>query len=200
MAPVSPSRLIQLAIAFGLLSTAAAQAGEINLARMEPGSRRLHLSLGLAPAVITTLGVSRGFGMRSRTALVNLELGVVSAELDVRDVRARLGLQTTVWQNGDWRIAARVELRHLGGDEEPVPSWWAKSRSVYRSDLSREPVMHAEQPSRTARKVALNILALDARAGMEDVLPFGIVDATAKLPGPLDVERGSRSGSSCNQP
>lgn len=37
------------------------------------------------------------------------------------------------------------------------------------------------QPSRTARKVAMNILALGARAGMEDVLPPGAVDATAEL-------------------
>ena len=41
--------------------------------------------------------------------------------------------------------------------------------------------MHEDHPSKTARKVALNLLALGARAGMEDVLPPGAVDATANL-------------------
>jgi len=37
------------------------------------------------------------------------------------------------------------------------------------------------RPSSTARKVALNILALGARPEMRDILPGGIVDATARL-------------------
>jgi methyltransferase (TIGR00027 family) len=37
------------------------------------------------------------------------------------------------------------------------------------------------KPSKTARKVALNIVTLGAKAGMDDVLPPGIVDATATL-------------------
>ena len=41
--------------------------------------------------------------------------------------------------------------------------------------------MHDERPSRTAYKVALNILTLEAKLGMAEVLPSGIVDATAKL-------------------
>ena len=38
-----------------------------------------------------------------------------------------------------------------------------------------------EKPSRTARKVALNIVALGAKPGMDEVLSAGIVDATATL-------------------
>ena len=41
--------------------------------------------------------------------------------------------------------------------------------------------MRKEKPSRTAYKVALNILTLGSKKGMEDVLPAGIVDSTAKL-------------------
>ncbi len=41
--------------------------------------------------------------------------------------------------------------------------------------------MRTEGPSKTARKVALNIVTLGAKRGMEKVLPPGIVDATAKL-------------------
>jgi hypothetical protein len=41
--------------------------------------------------------------------------------------------------------------------------------------------MKRDRPSSTARKVALNILALGAKPEMQDVLPDGIVDATARL-------------------
>jgi hypothetical protein len=41
--------------------------------------------------------------------------------------------------------------------------------------------MRHEKPSTTARKVALNIISLGAKPGMEEVLPAGIVDATARL-------------------
>ena len=41
--------------------------------------------------------------------------------------------------------------------------------------------MRRDKPSTTARKVALNILSLGAKPGMEGVLPAGIVDATARL-------------------
>lgn len=41
--------------------------------------------------------------------------------------------------------------------------------------------MHRKKPSRTAYKVAMNILALDCVPEMADVLPAGIVDATAQL-------------------
>ena len=41
--------------------------------------------------------------------------------------------------------------------------------------------MRKEKPSRTAYKVALNILALGQKPGMNEVLPVGIVDATEKL-------------------
>lgn len=41
--------------------------------------------------------------------------------------------------------------------------------------------MKSEAPSRTARKVAFNIVALGSRSGMQHILPPGIVDATANL-------------------
>ena len=41
--------------------------------------------------------------------------------------------------------------------------------------------MRAEQPSQTARKVALNVVSLGAKDGMDAVLPPGIVDATTEL-------------------
>jgi len=41
--------------------------------------------------------------------------------------------------------------------------------------------MRKDTPSKTARKVALNIVTLGAKPGMDKVLPAGIVEATAKL-------------------
>ncbi len=41
--------------------------------------------------------------------------------------------------------------------------------------------MERATPSRTARKVALNIVTLGSHRGMDEILPPGIVDATAKL-------------------
>lgn len=41
--------------------------------------------------------------------------------------------------------------------------------------------MRKDKPSRTAYKIALNIITLGAKPGMDKILPPGIVDATAKL-------------------
>jgi methyltransferase (TIGR00027 family) len=41
--------------------------------------------------------------------------------------------------------------------------------------------MHTKTPSKTARKVALNLVTLGSKQGMEKVLPPGIVEATATL-------------------
>ena len=41
--------------------------------------------------------------------------------------------------------------------------------------------MRKDKPSKTARKVALNIVTLGAKPGMDRVLPPGVVEATAKL-------------------
>ena len=41
--------------------------------------------------------------------------------------------------------------------------------------------MRKDTPSKTARKVALNIVTLGAKPGMDKVLHPGIVETTAKL-------------------
>ena len=41
--------------------------------------------------------------------------------------------------------------------------------------------MHAEKPSRTALKVALNVLSLSCDRQMDDILPPGIAESTAEL-------------------
>jgi len=87
-----------------------AGAQEVNLARIEPGSSRFHTSFGMDPAVLTTLGYVRGFGPEAGAALWEVDLGLGVAEADAEDLRLRLGLQTTVWRSGDWRVALRGRL------------------------------------------------------------------------------------------
>ena len=41
--------------------------------------------------------------------------------------------------------------------------------------------MHKDRPSMTARKVALNIVTLGSKEGMEKILPPGLVDSTAEM-------------------
>jgi hypothetical protein len=86
------------------------RAQDVNLARLEPGCARIHASFGLDPALVTTVGYSRGFGLGDGTALWDADLGVAVAEADLKDLRARLGLQATVWRRGCWRIAGRGRL------------------------------------------------------------------------------------------
>jgi len=47
--------------------------------------------------------------------------------------------------------------------------------------------MRRDKPSTTARKVALNIISLGAKPSMDEVLPAGIVDTTARLLVAADV-------------
>ena len=82
----------------------------VNLARIEPGDSRYQTSLGLDPAVLTTVGYTRGFGLGSGIALWGLDLGMAVAEADIEDLRLRAGLQATLWQTGSWRFAAGSRL------------------------------------------------------------------------------------------
>jgi methyltransferase (TIGR00027 family) len=52
------------------------------------------------------------------------------------------------------------------------------SKNPHKSNLIS---MHKDKPSRTAYKVALNIVTLGAKPGMDRLLPPGIVQATEKL-------------------
>ena len=92
------------------ISASPSRAQDLNFARVEPGDGRFHVSLGLDPAVLSSVGYSQAFGLGSRTALWDLDLGVVLAETDLKDLRGRVGLQTMLWRAGGWGIAARGRL------------------------------------------------------------------------------------------
>ena len=103
--------VIGFALAVSLLSlTRESEAQDINFARLESGENRMHLSFGLDPALVTTIGYSRGIALGNRAALVDLDIGIAAAEADFQDLRARIGFQTTLGQLGSWRIAGRGRL------------------------------------------------------------------------------------------
>lgn len=89
---------------------ARATAQDVNFARLESATNRVHLSFGLDPALVTTVGYSRGIALGDRIALVDLDFGVVAADVDLQDVRVRSGFQTTLFRLGDWRLAGRGRL------------------------------------------------------------------------------------------
>lgn len=75
-------------------------------------------------------------------------------------------------------VAARPAVEWL---YERFPDPESMGRVLGDADTTSRTGMKSDRPSRTARKVALNILALGAKPEMQDILPDGIVDATARL-------------------
>ncbi len=85
-----------------------------NLARSESGDTRLHVSMALDPAVITSVGVGRTTSLFGSTAQFGLEVGVVAGDADLRDYRVRLGGELQVMQRGAFRVAASAAFMTRG--------------------------------------------------------------------------------------
>jgi hypothetical protein len=77
-----------------------------NLARLEPGDARLHITMALDPAVITSVGYVRFTSRLGTTMQVGVEAGVVAGDADLRDYRVRLGGQVQLVHAGPFRVAA----------------------------------------------------------------------------------------------
>jgi len=103
------SRALPLLLAAALPGLAAAPgaAQDVNLARLDPGHVRMYASVGLDPAVVTTIGVSRTFDLYGHGALGFVDFGLASAEVDLEDARSRVGAQVTLWSYREWRLAGR---------------------------------------------------------------------------------------------
>jgi len=110
MARITKTRLSAWLFLLVMLWAKPSRAQDINYARVIPGSDRIQLTMGLDPAVLSSVGFVQAFAVGSRTAMWELDLGMVLAETDAKDLRARVGLQTTLWQAGVWRIAAAGRL------------------------------------------------------------------------------------------
>ncbi len=79
-----------------LLSTlvAADAAGQWNVVRTDPS--HMYAAFGLDPALVTTLGYGHAVSVKGHAFHVSGDVGVVTAHMDTRDFRVRLGTQTSL--------------------------------------------------------------------------------------------------------
>lgn len=89
-------------------------AAQWNLARLQPGDARLHISMAVDPAVITSVGYGRFTSLLGATTKFGLEVGVVAGDADLRDYRVRLGGEVQLVHRGDFRVAASAAFMTRG--------------------------------------------------------------------------------------
>lgn len=89
-------------------------AAQWNLARVQPGDARLHISMAVDPAVVTSLGYGRFTSLFGTTTRLGLEVGVVAGEADLRDYRVRLGGEVQLVRRGAFRVAASAAFMTRG--------------------------------------------------------------------------------------
>lgn len=78
-----------------VLSAAAASdaAAQWNVARFGADQNRVYTTFGLDPAFVSSVGYGRVVPVKGRNFQLTGDLGVVTASMDVRDFRARVGAQ-----------------------------------------------------------------------------------------------------------
>jgi hypothetical protein len=81
-----------------LLSAIVAQdaAAQWNLAGFGEAPNRMYTTFGLDPAFVSTVGYGRVVPVGGRNVLVTGDVGAATANMDVRDFRARIGVQGSV--------------------------------------------------------------------------------------------------------
>lgn len=84
-----------------------------NVARFGASPNRVYASFGLDPALVTSVGYGRVIRLFDRPILLTGDLGVVAAEMDSRDFRARLGAVATIvhWRSLHLTGSARFITR-----------------------------------------------------------------------------------------
>jgi hypothetical protein len=90
-------------IALGILA-ASLVTGEAsaqwNVARFGTEPNRIFTTSGLDPAVVTSVGYARVVPVARRDLQLSGEVGLVTAKVDTRDFRAKMGAQVSLWR---WR-------------------------------------------------------------------------------------------------
>jgi len=81
-----------------LLSTLVAQdaTAQWNVARFGAEKNRAYTTIGLDPAIITSVGFASVGSLVDHDLQIAAEVGVVTAKLDTRDFRTKLGIQTSL--------------------------------------------------------------------------------------------------------
>ena len=94
--------------AIGLLLTvlvAQEAAAQWNVARYDAGRNRVYASVGLDPALVTTVGYARVVPVLGHNFQLASDVGVVTAGIDARDFRARVELESSLLHWRSLRLA-----------------------------------------------------------------------------------------------
>ena len=91
------SRISSITLAI-LVSALVAQdaAAQWNVARLETERNRVYSTFGLDPAFVTSIGYGRSVPIMGHYFQLTGDVGAVTATLDTRDFRTRLGAQTSL--------------------------------------------------------------------------------------------------------
>lgn len=95
--------------------------GQWNVARFGTEPNRVYTTFGLDPAFVGSLGYGRVVPVQGHNVLLTGDLGVVTASMDARDFRARVGAQGSLLQ---WRSV------HLTGSATVIAR--GTENSVYK--------------------------------------------------------------------
>ena len=81
-----------------LLSALAGQdaTAQWNVARFGAEKNRAYTTIGLDPAIITSVGIASVGSLVDRDMQISGEVGIVTAKIDTRDFRAKLGIQASL--------------------------------------------------------------------------------------------------------
>ncbi len=91
---------VALAVLFSALAAQGA-AAQWNNARLGNGRNRIYMTVGLDPALISTIGYARVVPVLGHDFQLATDVGLVTARLDTHDFRARVEVQSPVvrWQS-----------------------------------------------------------------------------------------------------
>jgi hypothetical protein len=113
-------RISSLTLGVVLASTLVATdaAAQWNLARFGEASERnrVYSTYGLDPAFVGSLGYGRVVDVMHHNFQLTGDVGVVTARLDTRDFRARLGTQTSLVSWRSWRVGGSATFITRGTD------------------------------------------------------------------------------------
>lgn len=103
---------ITLGIMLAALVTSDA-AAQWNVSRFSTARKQVYATFGLDPALVTSLGFGAVGTLMDHDFRLSLEMGVVSAKMDAKDNRTRLGIQTSLlkWRSMNLTGSATAVVR-----------------------------------------------------------------------------------------
>lgn len=108
-----------MTIAMGvLLSALVAQdaAAQWNNARFGGGRNRIYMTIGLDPAVVTSVGYARVVPVMGHDFQIATDIGMVAARPDLQDFRARVEVQSTVLRYQSLQLSGSAAFITRGTD------------------------------------------------------------------------------------